>query len=105
MLARAARVVAFYPSPAGAMESLLELDAWEEIERANPLLEEMADDVEALLVNRSGDRRDYYLVPIEDCYRLAGLIRTHWRGLTGGTEVWRELAAFFERLDDERKAT
>ncbi len=32
------RVVAYYPSPAGPTESLLELDAWSELERANPVL-------------------------------------------------------------------
>jgi hypothetical protein len=100
---RADRVVAYYPSPAGATESLLELDAWEEIERANPVLEEMAPDVEALLVNRSGDRRDYYVVPIEDCYRLVGLIRTQWRGLSGGSEVWEEIDAFFAQLARDAK--
>jgi len=27
-----------------------------------------------------------------------GLIRTHWRGLSGGTEVWREIGSFFAAL-------
>jgi hypothetical protein len=45
-------------------------------------------------------------VPIEDCYRLAGLIRMHWRGLTGGQEVWREIDGFYEKLArDARAAT
>jgi hypothetical protein len=95
---RAGRVVAYYPSALGATESLLELDAWEEIERANPLLATLEPDVEALLANRSGDRRDYFVVPIEDCYRLVGLIRTRWRGLSGGSEVWEEIDAFFAEL-------
>ena len=33
----------------------------------------------------------YYIVPIDECYRLVGLIRMHWRGLSGGTEVWKEI--------------
>jgi hypothetical protein len=41
---------------------------------------------------------EYYLVPIDECYKLVGLIRTHWRGLSGGTEVWREIGAFFAEL-------
>src|ERR1700723_4272906 len=49
-----ARVVAFYPSPAGATESLLPLETWSDIAEANPALEEMEADVEALLVNRVG---------------------------------------------------
>jgi hypothetical protein len=92
------RVVAYYPSPAGPTESLLELDAWAEIERANPALSAMEPDVEALLVNRSRGARQYFLVPIEDCYGLVGLIRTRWRGLTGGSEVWEGIERFFESL-------
>ena len=54
-----ARVVAFYPSPAGATESLLELETWRDIEDANPILKEMESDVEALLVNRVGHARGF----------------------------------------------
>jgi hypothetical protein len=97
------RVVAFYPSPAGPTESLLELDAWEQIERANPLLSTLEHDVEALLVNRSHGARQYFLVPIEDCYALVGLIRTRWRGLTGGQEVWEGIESFFESLAGRSK--
>jgi hypothetical protein len=93
------RVVAYYPSPAGPTESLLELDAWQQIERANPPLLDLEADVEALLVNRSRGARQYFLVPIEDCYALVGLIRTRWRGLTGGSEVWEEIERFFGSLE------
>jgi len=99
------RVVAFYPGPAGATESLLELDAWQELERANPVLRTMEADVEALLVNRARGAREHYLVPIEDPYRLVALIRTRWRGLTGGGEVWEEIEAFFARLAGQAKET
>ena len=94
----AERVVAFYPSPMGATESLLELDAWQELERPNPVLRSMEPDVEALLVNRAKGARAHFLVPIDDCYQLVGLIRTRWRGLAGGGEVWEEIDGFFERL-------
>lgn len=97
------RVVAAYPSPAGATESLLTFDAWDEIERENPILLEMESDVEALLVNRvahaSGtSAAEYFMVPADKCYELVGLIRTKWTGLSGGSEVWGEIARFFETL-------
>jgi Family of unknown function (DUF5947) len=97
------RMVALYPSPAGPTESLLELEAWEEIERENPVLGTLEPDVEALLVNRARGAREYFLVPIEDPYRLVALIRTHWRGLSGGREVWEEIERFFEALSDKAK--
>jgi hypothetical protein len=93
------RVQAFYPSPMGPTESQLGLEAWEALEAANPVLRTLEPDVEALLVNRSRGARQHWLVPIEDCYALVGLIRSGWRGLTGGAEVWRAIAAFFEGLD------
>lgn len=94
----AGRVVAVYPGALGATESQLELEAWQELEAANQVLGELEDDVEALLVNRAGGRRQHFLVPIDDCYRLAGILRAHWKGFAGGAEVWREIDAFFERL-------
>ena len=99
------RVVALYPSPAGATESLLPLETWTDIEDANPVLKEMEADVEALLVNRVGHVRgfaapEYYLLPIDECYKLVGLIRANWRGLSGGTEVWQEIGRFFQGLKE-----
>lgn len=101
------RVNALYPSPAGATESLLSLEAWSSIVQANPALNQLEPDVEALLVNRVGQARgswpaEYYIVPIDACYKLVGLIRIHWRGLSGGTEVWQEIGNFFADL--RRKA-
>ena len=95
----AGRVQAFYPSPMGPTESLLGLEAWAAIEDANPLLRTLSPDVEALLVNRAQGARHHLVVPIEDCFALVGLIRTHWKGLTGGREVWQEIAGFFDGLD------
>ncbi len=80
----AGRVMALYPGPAGASESSLRLDAWEEIAAANPELLDMQPDVEALLVNRVGATREYFIVPIDECYRLVGIIRMRWSGLSGG---------------------
>jgi hypothetical protein len=91
------KVVALYPSPAGATEALLPLEAWPALVGCNPVLGEMAPDVEALLVNRVGGDQ-CYLAPIDECFRLVGLIRSNWRGLSGGAEVWREVGGFFARL-------
>lgn len=93
------RVLAFYPSPMGATESLLRLEAWDALVEANPVLGELRSDVEALLVNRTRNHPGHWIVPIDDCFRLVGLIRTHWRGLTGGSEVWEAIGEFFEGLD------
>ena len=102
--APAERVVAFYPSPAGPTESLLRLSAWEELEKANPVLTGMERDVEALLVNRTRGAREHFLVPMDKCYSLVGLIRTHWRGFTGGQEVWEKIGLFFEELRRRSKS-
>jgi hypothetical protein len=85
------KMVAFYPSPAGATESLLELDLWNELAGDVTL----RDDVEALVVNRLRPPHEYYILPIDHCYRLVGLIRTKWRGLSGGAEVWEAIEGFF----------
>ncbi len=89
---------AYYPSPAGATESLLTLEGWTELGSANPVLSSLLPDVEALLINRVGDRRDHFIAPIDRCYELVGLLRVHWRGLSGGTEVWEQLGRFFDGL-------
>ena len=94
----AGRVVALYPSPAGATESLLDLETWTEIIDNNPQLKELQADVEALLVNRVQGASHYYIAPIDECFKLVGLIRTNWKGLSGGAEVWRVINEFFEDL-------
>jgi Family of unknown function (DUF5947) len=82
----------------GPTESLLTLEAWEELEEDNPVLKEMERDVEALLVNRARGSNDHLLVPLDECYKLVGLIRTRWRGFSGGREVWDDITRFFEDL-------
>jgi hypothetical protein len=101
----AGKVVALYPSPAGVTESLLPLETWRELVEENPVLRELEPDVEALLVNRVGGAREYYRVPIDECYKLAGIIRTRWHGLSGGTEVWDEIGRFFTSLKERSGAS
>ena len=97
----AGKVVALYPSPAGATESLLDFESWDEILQSNPVLQEMEPDTEALLVNRVRGSHEYYLLPIDECYKLVGLIRTHWHGLSGGTQMWEAIEKFFGELKEK----
>ena len=88
------RLAAFYPSPAGAMESGLEVDARLPIE----------PDIEALLVYRRNGAAETWIVPVDLCYELVGRIRRCWRGFDGGSEVYGEIDHFFARLKEQRSA-
>jgi Family of unknown function (DUF5947) len=92
------RPVAFYPSPAGATESLLELGTWDDLLAGTPAFADIADDVEALLLNQLDLGFECFLVPIDVCYELVGLVRTTWRGFDGGTEAHEAIDGFFARL-------
>lgn len=99
---RLGRTVAFYPSPAGATESELDLRAWDEVVAANPALRAVEPDVEAVLLRadeRSG-RFEAFVVPIDVCYELVGRMRSLWRGFEGGSQARQAVAAFF---DDVRR--
>ncbi len=91
-------VVAFYPSPAGATESELALDSWERLVAANPVLEQLEADAEALVVNRIRDPAEYAILPIDRCYELVGLIKSRWEGISGGSAVERAVPEFFARV-------
>ncbi|MET0729316.1 MAG: DUF5947 family protein [Acidimicrobiales bacterium] len=96
-------VAAFYPSPAGATESQLPLDAWERIAADDEVLQTMETDVEALLVRRDDTHAEAYLVPIDACYELVGELRRLWKGFDGGTEAREATDAFFERLRERTR--
>ncbi|MET0600990.1 MAG: DUF5947 family protein [Baekduia sp.] len=91
-------VVAMYPSPAGATESELELTAWDALCVANPILEGLEPDAEALIVDRTSRERRYAIVGIDRCYALVGLVKEGWSGITGGPGVAIAIAGFFEEL-------
>ncbi len=85
----------------------MELEAWSEIIAQNPILQTLEPDVEALLVNRIGrfgpttgvTDPKYFLVPIDECFKLVGVIRANWRGLSGGKNVWDEIDRYFVELE------
>ena len=91
-------VVCCYPGPGGATESTLALGAWAEVEELHPAMREVAVDVEAVLVRRHDGGDECFIVPIDVCYELVGLVRSHWNGFAGGAEVWARIGEFFERL-------
>jgi hypothetical protein len=97
------KTVGFYPGPAGATESELDLDAWSLITTADSRLAMMADDVEALLVrvpddpDRDGDP-ECFLVPIDACYEFVGRLRTLWRGFDGGQQAREYIDDFFDQI-------
>jgi hypothetical protein len=92
------RTVACYPGPAGAAESELPLDAWDDVLAANPGLTVAQPDVEALLLRAPSPELpdgECRLVPIDACYALVGRIRQVWRGFDGGADAQAEIARFF----------
>jgi hypothetical protein len=121
---RAGTTTAFYPSPAGATECQLDLQAWDELAAAHPLLRAATPDVEAVLMSRTepanpivgpavgiqhqrraddGPREqargvESFVVPIDACYELAGRMRLHWRGFDGGSEAKASLEAILDQV-------
>jgi len=104
------QVLAHYPSPLGTTQSQVDPDAWRDLERGSPPIEAMKPRVEAYLVRISGapglsalaarpGRDEHWIVPVDDCFRLVAVIRRHWTGMAGGSDVWREVARFFADLD------
>jgi hypothetical protein len=105
-----ARTIAFYPGPAGAIESELSLDAWNSVVAANPSLATLEPDVEALLI-RAPDRAHHvgggeyscHVVPIDACYELVGQLRKLWRGFDGGAEAHAAMDRFFAMVSQRSR--
>jgi len=92
------RFTALYPSPAGPVESQLALETWEQIAAENPAVCAMESDVEGLLVYRIGTAREHYIIPIDECFKLIGMIRMKWKGFSGGIVVWQDIGRFLDSL-------
>lgn len=88
-------LAAFYPSPAGATECLLDLAAWTDLASSHPLLASARPEVEAILIREVSGTVECYLVPIDACYQLVGTVRLYWKGFDGGTEALSAIEAFF----------
>ena len=86
----------FYPSPAGATECTLDLAAWERLAATYPLLGATEPDVEAVLLCREShaSQAEYFIVPIDVCYELAGRMRMLWKGFDGGSEARASIEEF-----------
>jgi hypothetical protein len=97
-------VAGFYPSPAGATECRLDLQAWRQLAAAHPLLGAAASDVEAVLISRTDSGVECFLVPIDACYELAGRMRLHWRGFDGGSEARASIAEFLKTVRSRARA-
>ncbi len=91
-------VMAIYPSPAGPTESPIDEDVWQMLASAHPSIAGLREDVEALLVNRTREPHQYFIVPVDECYKLTALIRRHWRGFSGGDDLWESVRVFFVEL-------
>ncbi|MBO0693263.1 MAG: hypothetical protein J2P58_10240 [Acidimicrobiaceae bacterium] len=91
-------LTAHYPSPAGATRWEVDAARWEETVSACSALAGLEPEVEALLVNSVAGRSEAWIVPISDCFRLTGIVREHWRGLSGGEAVWPRIEDFFDQL-------
>jgi hypothetical protein len=100
------RTVAFYPGPAGATESELDLSAWNGIRAADPRVDLLADDTEALIVRVPEDEQqapECYLVPIDACYEFVGRLRLLWHGFDGGQHVRQFIDEFFDHVASRGK--
>jgi hypothetical protein len=97
-------VVTNYPSPLGVTRSVLDPADWPQLTARWPVLATMTPHVEAVLLNSARGARDCWLVPIDDCYRLVAVIRQHWKGLSGGRDVWPAVGEFFAGLARQHAA-
>lgn len=92
------RTVAFYPGPAGATESELDIATWSAAS-CDPRIGLLTDDVEALLVRVPADGPpECFLIPIDACYGFVGGLRLLWRGFDGGTQAREFIDTFFARV-------
>ena len=88
------RISALYPSPAGAIDSQIDLSTLDHGSLGD-VLRAIEPEVEAVLINRICEVHATFVIPLDECYRLVGIVKTKWRGLSGGSEVWTAIQGFF----------
>ncbi len=93
-------MITMYPSPAGVTEAELDTLAWTRMVTDNPVLDELATDSEALIVNRLANPPQHVIAPLDECYRLVGMIKSRWSGISGGPELAATVEEFFAGLQD-----
>jgi len=95
------RMAAMYPSPAGATECELQFADWERLVTLNPILEDLEADIEALIVNRMTEPHEHVVAPIDEAYKLVGMIKANWEGISGGDALAKAVPAFFGQLREK----
>ena len=95
----------FYPSPAGATECRLDLQAWAALARPIRCSTRPSPTSRPSLICRTGDAGvEHFIVPIDACYELAGRMRLYWRGFDGGTEARASIADFLGASDPRQRS-
>ena len=95
----AAPVQVGYPSPAGLVMSSVEQDDWLALIDANPAVGRLRPEVESLLINRLASRQQAFVVPLDVCFELIGIVRRHWEGWSAGPDLQRAMDGFFDQLE------
>ena len=91
-------VSAHVPGPGGTTASRLADGAWAALRARHPALPAIEPEIEAVVLSRLDGADGAYLVSIDLCYRLAGILRARWRGIAGGEDARAALASFFAEL-------
>jgi hypothetical protein len=94
-------IVASYPAPSGAIELNLKMETWKKLETINSTIKDLKSDIEALLVNRLEMPVQYYIAPINLCYKLVEIIKTTQKGVFGGKQTEYAIQNFFRELKNK----
>jgi hypothetical protein len=95
-----------FPSPAGATEAELGDGVWDAFLSKEKLPRRIRHDVEGFLVRTDrGAAPRGFIVPIDVCYDLVGLLRRRWRGMDGGDEARAAIGTFFDSLPRRARST